>query len=81
MSGAQKTASDALFKFEGIQFAGLVLQTERPYISATAFGYEGDVKLAGFPVTLHGINALFQGDSVGLGINMEVNLMENAFGA
>ncbi|QHV98789.1 hypothetical protein [Spirosoma endbachense] len=81
LSGDQKSQSDASFKFEGINFSGLVLQTERPYIQATSFGYEGDVKLAGFPVTIHGINALFQGDSVGLGINMEINLMEGSFGA
>ncbi|MCK8494593.1 hypothetical protein M0L20_22180 [Spirosoma sp. RP8] len=82
VSGAQKTKSDALFKFEGINFSGLVLQTEPPYVQAASFGYEGDVKLAGFPVTIHGINAVFEGNStVGLGLNMEVNLMEGSFGA
>lgn len=80
ISGSQQTKTTALFKFEGINFAGLVLQTERPYIQASSFGYEGDLKLAGFPVTIHRIDALFQGDSVGLGLNMEVNLMEGAFG-
>ncbi|GAB2560259.1 hypothetical protein [Spirosoma areae] len=80
-SGSQKTKDDAQFKFEGINFTGLVLQTERPYIRASSFGYEGDVKLAGFPVTIHQIDALFQGDSVGLRLNMEVNLMEGSFGA
>ena len=80
-SGSQQTKDNALFKFEGINFAGLVLQTERPYIQASSFGYEGDVKLAGFPVTIHRIDALFQGNSVGLGLNMEVNLMEGSFGA
>jgi hypothetical protein len=81
VSGSKQDASNALFKFEGINFSGLVLQTERPYIRASSFGYEGEIKLAGFPVTIRQVDAIFQGDSVGLGIAMDVNLMENAFGA
>jgi hypothetical protein len=79
MKGDSASQGNAKVAFEGIVFEGLKLQTEQPYIQAAYFGYEKDMKLANFPVTVHRVGAVFAGDSVGLRFDMRVNLMEETF--
>jgi hypothetical protein len=79
MKGDSASQGNAKVAFEGIVFEGLKLQTEAPYIQADYFGYEKEMKLANFPVTVHRVGAVFANDEVGLRFDMLVNLMEGKF--
>ena len=80
IKGDSATKQTARIGFDGVVFEGLKLQTEEPYLSATYFGYEGDSKLAGFPVTVQRIGVQFANDTVALRFGMRINLMKDRFG-
>lgn len=80
IKGNEATKQSARIGFDGVVFEGLTLQTDKPYISANYFGYEGDSKLAGFAVTVQKIGVEFAGDTVGLRFGLRVNLMKDRFG-
>lgn len=65
--------------FQGIEFQNLQLQTVSPYITASYFGYKGDVKVANFPVTLSNINLKFDNTSAALGFSIAINLQKDSF--
>lgn len=81
LSGAQLTASSAKIGFEGVVFENLLLQTEKaPYLSATYFGYEGETKVLGFPVSVTRVGVLIPDDThVGLNFGVKVSLMKDVF--
>ncbi len=65
------------FNFKGITFQELELQTEpgKKFIQAKSFGYEGEMKLMNFPVSvgdLKMINA--DNNTVGLSFDLKINL-------
>lgn len=67
--------------FQGITFRSLHITTEVPYIEAEYFGYEGEVRLGNFPVSIYNI-AMVKDQStneIGLGLGLKVNLHENEF--
>ncbi|MTK54373.1 hypothetical protein [Paludibacter sp.] len=64
-----------------IDFEGLVLQTEAPYIQVKNFGYKGDVKLGCFPVTLSGIAIKTTSNEIALTMDAQVNLMAGKISA
>jgi hypothetical protein len=65
--------------FKGIVFQELELQTVVPYIKAKYFGYQGEVKVANFPVTISDIGFVIDNTSASLEFNLAINLMENQF--
>lgn len=73
-------ANGQTFKFEGIEFENLVLQTESPYVKAGYFGYQKETKLANIPVSVQRIGVGFAGGVASLRLGLVVNLMEGAFG-
>jgi len=65
----------SLADFKGIKFQNLVLQTEMPIFQADYFGYEGEMKLANFPVSIADIGMTLNGSEASLGFDLSVNLM------
>ena len=64
------------FQFTGIQFEELELQTEpgKNLIQAKAFGFEGDMNLMNFPVTISNLTLITPNDQIGLAFDLNVNL-------
>ena len=69
------TDKQKLAEFKGIKFQNLVLQTEAPVFQADYFGYQGEVKLANFPVSIADINLTANNSEASLGFQLRVNLM------
>jgi hypothetical protein len=70
----------AIADFKGIIFQGLKIQSVQPYVSATFFGYQGELKLANFPLSVE--NIAFQPISsteVGIGFNVKITLQDGEF--
>ncbi|TRX33239.1 hypothetical protein FNW52_15890 [Flavobacterium sp. ZT3R18] len=65
--------------FQGIEFQNLQLQTVTPYITASYFGYKGEVKVANFPVTISNIAMEFEKTSASLGFTIAINLQKDSF--
>jgi hypothetical protein len=72
--------------FQGITFQNLRLQTVKPYISATEFGYknydETDTKssnVSNFPITIQEITLKADETSASIKIGIAVNLMKGQF--
>lgn len=66
--------------FKGITFRSLHLTVDKPYLDAEYLGYEGEVKLGNFPVSIYEIGMVKEGtDKVGIGFGLKVNLHENEF--
>ena len=66
---------------KGIEFRYLHLQTESPYLSAQYFGYNGEIKVGNFPVSLDSISLQSRpGNEVDLAFNLKLNFHENEFG-
>lgn len=70
----------AIAEFKGITFQGLCLKSVQPYVSATYMGYQGELKLANFPLSVE--NIAFQPISpteVGIGFNVKITLQDGEF--
>ncbi len=70
----------AIAEFKGITFQGLCLKSVQPYVSATFMGYQGELKLANFPLSVE--NIAFQPISsteVGIGFNVKITLQDGEF--
>ena len=74
-------SAKALLEFKGIEFKNLKLQTEAPYLSVEYFGYKGNVGLAGFPVSLNGIDLKVTEHEARLGFGLDLSLMDLDLGA
>jgi hypothetical protein len=61
-------------EFRGIRFENLVLQTESPIIQVDYFGYEDEVKLANFPVSISDIAFKANDHEAGLEFTLDVSL-------
>lgn len=72
-----------LVEFQGIEFENLVLQTESPVFSVDSMGYEDEVSLAGFPVSISNIGITANEQEANLYFDLAVNLMgeNNGFSA
>jgi hypothetical protein len=70
-----------LAEFKGIEFRSLCLKTEAPYLSVEYLGYKGEVKLAGFPLSLSDIALTANNTQASLAFNMQLALMDSDFGA
>ena len=70
-------SSNKTVNFKGIEFRNLVIKTDS--LSVDYLGYNGEVKLAGFPVTLSNINASVTNNDATLHFDIAVNMMHNGF--
>jgi len=73
--GNQIENTNDVVQFKGIEFNGLVLQTETPLISVASFGYSDKVALAGFPVSIGDINLSANDNDIQLDFDLMINLM------
>ncbi len=73
--GKEIEGTDDVVQFKGIEFSGLVLQTETPLISVEYFGYKDTAELAGFPVSIGDIALRANDDEVQLDFDLSINLM------
>ncbi|HUH45878.1 MAG TPA: hypothetical protein VLZ54_01890, partial [Arenibacter sp.] len=64
------------FNFPHIVFENLKLETEpgKKPISAKSFGFEGEMKLMGFPASVEKLELVTPVDRVGLSFNLKINL-------
>jgi len=78
----RQPGANTFAKLPGIQFQGLHITTDAPYISAQYFGYNGEIKIGNFPVTISEI-ALQKDpqDDTKLGVHfkMAITLQDNDF--
>ncbi|WP_438711006.1 hypothetical protein ACSTS3_21090 [Aquimarina muelleri] len=68
-------------EFKGIRFQNLVLQTESPIIKVDYFGYEDEVKLANFPVSISNIAFVSSDYEAGLEFSLAVSLSKEFGGS
>lgn len=61
-------------EFKDIEFQQLNLKTTAPYFSVGYFGYNGDIKLANFPVFVDSIRLTAQNGEANLGFRVNLNL-------
>ena len=76
-SNSSNNNDNKTVNFKGIEFQNLVIKTDS--LSVDYLGYNGDVKLAGFPVTLSNINANVTNNNATLHFDIAVNMMHNGF--
>jgi hypothetical protein len=69
-----------ILDFKGIEFQGLHIQTQAPYLTAQYFGYNGAIKIGKFPVSIDSISLkTFSPTEVGIGFNLKVTMQDSAF--
>lgn len=73
--------SKPMARFNGVTFRGLRLRTQQPYLSVDYFGYEGEVKVANFPVSIDNIALTVNNTHADLGFGLNVTLHDDAFKA
>ncbi len=66
-------------QFNGIVFQELFLSTQSPYFTAQYFGYQGEMKLANFPVSLNEIALHATGNQVALQFGVQLTLADSLF--
>ena len=71
------TLGSAEAEFKRIEFRGFHIMTHSPYLEISYFGYEGDIQLLSFPVSVSRIALEMKGEEANLGFNMNLNLDEN----
>ena len=69
--GANKNGEE-MVEFTGIVFQNLVLQTQSPVLKVDYLGYQDEVKLANFPVSISAI--AFDSDEQGAGLRFDLKL-------
>lgn len=62
-------------EFKGIVFENLVLQTESPIFQVDYMGYEDEVSLAGFPISISNIGITASETNANLHFDLAINLM------
>lgn len=66
-------------EFKGITFRGLRLRTMSPYMTVDYLGYDGEVSVAGFPVSINEIALVTNNNRADLAFNLNVVLQEQTF--
>ncbi len=62
-------------EFRGIEFQNLVLQTQSPIVKVDYFGYDGEVSIMNFPVSIANIALTANDHYTSLGFDLRLNLM------
>ena len=73
--------SKSIAKFKGVTFRGLRLRTRSPYFSVDYFGYEGEVKVGNFPVSIDNIALTVNNTHADLAFGLKLTLQDGAFKA
>ncbi|MDR3261145.1 MAG: hypothetical protein LBT78_04850, partial [Tannerella sp.] len=74
--GAKKEGSAKnVAELKGIKFTALHLQTVSPYISVNNLGYDGEMKLKNFPLSVSQIALTANNNEVKLGFNAKLSLV------
>lgn len=73
--------SKSIAKFNGVTFRGLRLRTRNPYFSVDYFGYDGEVKVGNFPVSIDKIALTVNNTHADLSFGLKLTLQDNAFKA
>lgn len=71
--------TDDLANFKGIAFQNLQLQTVSPILQVDSFGYQGELKLANFPISVADIVLTTNDYEASLAFDINVNLMDKGF--
>ena len=80
-SQPKKDPKKSTVSFEGIEFEGMVLQTESPMFTVDYFGMKGKLGLAGFPVSINKLGLRTPADNrVELFFDLAVNLTSEGDG-
>jgi hypothetical protein len=70
----------AVADFKGVKFQGLNIKSEAPYVSAQYFGYQGELKLANFPLSIENISLRnISANEVGIAFNAKITLQDGDF--
>lgn len=77
----KESSTKPLANFKGIEFKGLRLKTVAPYLTVEYFGYEGELSVAGFPVSVGNIALTSTGVETNLAFDLKVTLMDAGFKA
>ncbi len=72
--------SKPIASFKGLDFRGLRLKTDAPYVRVDYFGYNGTLAVAGFPVSIDNITLTANNSQAVLGFGVNINLMSEKFG-
>lgn len=75
------TSSNAIAQFKGIEFKGLRLKTVEPYLSVDYFGYDGELSVGNFPVSIDSIALVSSRKEAILTFGVKVTLMDEGFKA
>lgn len=70
-----------LANFKGIEFKGLRLKTVSPYLTVEYFGYDGELSVANFPVSVDSIALTSTQMETSLSFGLKVTLMDAGFKA
>jgi hypothetical protein len=73
------SSNKSLTQFKGVEFACLHLKTEDPYLSVEYLGYQGEVKLMNFPVSVKDIALKTRGNEAALGFDVDLTLSDGVF--
>lgn len=66
---------------KGIEFRGLHLKTETPFLSVEYLGYDGEISLLNFPVSINRIAFETRGNEASLAFGLNLALMDGDLGA
>jgi hypothetical protein len=77
----KESSTKPLANFKGIEFKGLRLKTVAPYLTVEYFGYEGELSIANFPVSVSNIALTSTAMETNLAFDLKVTLMDAAFKA
>jgi hypothetical protein len=80
-TSTDKKDPSSIIKLDTIQFRNLHLQTRSPYMTVEYLGYDGEIKLKGFPVSISDINVKSTDKDFSLGFNIGLNLDEKLVSA
>ncbi|MCV6630138.1 MAG: hypothetical protein OIF50_09790 [Flavobacteriaceae bacterium] len=79
IAGAKK-GKEKLVEFKGVVFQNLVLQTDSPVFQVDYMGYQDEVKLGGFPISIANVGIKATENEANLYFDLNVNLMGSANG-
>lgn len=63
-------------QMKDIEFTNLILKTEEPFIQVKSIGYNGEINLFGFPVSISDVKLTAPAKKAVLGFNLNLNLDE-----
>lgn len=82
LSSEQEEGSEKeIAQIRGVEFRGLHLKTESPFLSVEYLGYDGEISLLNFPVSINKIAFETRGNEAALSFGLNLALMKGDLGA